>query len=256
MPVPGFDAHWDSHDVFVIQLEGRKRWKIFELTRKWPLPRDVVENIKPESPPVAEFDMTAGDVLYLPHGWWHSVSALEEPSLHLSIGVTPDTGIDFMTWLVDQAKHHELFRRRIPRFADERYQKEYLASVRAYWNELMAPEEILDQFLAYADGASGGRPTFGFPGILNDNSVLDKKGARIVLLVPRATVAHVDSGFILAALGRRWSFPLATKPLIDAVLSLDHITVEEAIKLNVDVSEEQSAQVIFTLLRAGVIALQ
>jgi hypothetical protein len=255
-PVPGFDVHWDDHDVLVIQLEGRKRWKIFEPTRQWPLYRDIVNNYKPEVPPVAELDMTAGDVLYLPHGWWHSVSALGEPSLHITIGIEPDNGIDFMMWLIDQVKSYELFRRRIPRLAHKCQQEEYLASVRECWNELMTQGNILDQFLTFADGTSRSRLLFHLPDILSTNLVLDRKSARIVLLASRATVTQADGGFVLTALGRRWSFPLVTKPLIDAVLSLDHVTVGEAIKSNAGVSEERSAQVIFKLLKAGVLALQ
>src|SRR5262249_21807916 len=105
-PVPGFDLHWDDQDVFVIQLEGRKHWQIHEPARQWPLHRDVVDNFKPETLPVAEFDLSTGDVLYLPHGWWHSVSAVEGPSLHLTVGIETDNGIDFMTWLVDRARSH------------------------------------------------------------------------------------------------------------------------------------------------------
>lgn len=256
LPVPGFDVHWDDHDVFVLQLEGQKRWQIFEPTRQWPLYRDIVENYKPETPPVADFEMTAGDLLYLPHGWWHLVSAVSGPSLHITVGVCPDNGIDFMTWLVDRARAYEIFRRRIPRFGDECQRKEYLVSVRASLSELMASDDILDQFLIHADGTSGGRPLLGLPDILSTNSVLDRKSARIVLLVPRATFTFADDGFVLTALGRRWSFPAVARPLIDGILSLDHVTVEQAIRLNVDISEEQSAQVIFTLLRAGVVALQ
>lgn len=256
MPVPGFDVHWDDHDVFVIQLEGQKRWQIFEPTRQWPLYRDIVENPKPEALPVADFEMTAGDLLYLPHGWWHLVSAASGPSLHITVGVRPDNGIDFMTWLVDQTRASELFRRRIPRFGDEYQRKEYLVSVRASLNKLIASDDILNQFLTYIDGTSDSRPLLGLPDILNTNSILDRKSARIVLLVPRATVTQTDDGFVLTALGRRWSFPLVAKPLIDVVLSLDHVTVGEAIKENVNVSEEQSAQMIFTLLRSGVLALQ
>jgi ribosomal protein L16 Arg81 hydroxylase len=255
-PVPGFDLHWDDQDVFVIQLEGRKHWQICEPTRQWPLHRDVLPSPKPKTTPVAEFDMTPGDVLYLPHGWWHSVSAVEGPSLHLTVGVEAHNGIDFMTWLVDLVRSRELFRRPVPCLEDERQQREYLASIRASWNELMASEEILDQFLTYVDGTSRSRPLFNLPDVLSTNSVLDKKTARIVLLAPRAAVAPAGDRFVLTALGRRWSFPSVTKPLIDALLSQDHVTVEQVIKLNVGVSEEQSAQVIFTLMRAGVLVLQ
>ncbi|MBV9845297.1 MAG: cupin-like domain-containing protein [Kutzneria sp.] len=249
-PVPGFVEHWDDHDVFVIQLDGRKHWRIYEPTRQGSVYR------RREGPPAVEFDLTAGDVLYLPRRWWHSVSAVGEPSLHLTIGIDLEDGIDFLTWLVDRARAHELFRKRLPRKADERQKQEYIAAIRAHWNELIAPEDIVDQFLAHADGTSRGRPLFGLPGLLDEDSVLDSRSARVMLLATRATVIPANDGYILTALGRRWSFPAATKPLIDAILSHSDLTVEQLLELNVGVSAERSARVIFTLLKAGVVALR
>jgi JmjC domain len=257
MPVPGFDTHWDDHDVFVIQLSGRKHWRIYEPIRPWPLYRDVGINPKPdENAPTAEFDLAAGDVLYLPHGWWHSVSAVAGPSLHLTVGVSPDNGIDLLTWLVDRARADDIFRRRIPRFSNECEQAQYLLDIRQRWNELMATDDIMSQFLAYADGTSPARPLFGFPEIFSENGVLDRKDARIVLLAPRVAIEPTKEGFVLVALGRRWAFPNAVKPLIDATWSLGATTVRDVIAASKDLSEEQTASVIFTLLRAGVITIR
>src|SRR5690242_57797 len=33
----GFDLHWDTHEVMVLQLHGRKRWQIFRPTQDYPL---------------------------------------------------------------------------------------------------------------------------------------------------------------------------------------------------------------------------
>jgi hypothetical protein len=254
--VPGFDTHWDDHDVFVIQLHGRKHWRILEPTRPWPLSLDIVDNPEPEASPVAEFDLTAGDVLYLPHGWWHSVNAVGEPSLHLTIGVTPDNGIDFMTWLVDQARKEVLFRRRLPRFYSHEDRKNYLAAIRAHWNELMTKDDLLNRFFAHSDSTSQGRPLFGLPDIWETNTVLDRRDSKIALVAPRATITPTEDGFILAALGRRWSFPSLAKPLIDAILSNDIITVGQVVESVRGLTQEQSANVILALLKAGVIALR
>lgn len=89
----GFSDHYDVHDVFVVQVEGEKRWRIREPV--WPLPlrdqpwnqrRDAVEGAASTSP-LDEFVMTPGDVLYLPRGFLHSATAMGEVSIHLTIGV-------------------------------------------------------------------------------------------------------------------------------------------------------------------------
>lgn len=89
----GFADHFDVHDVFVVQVEGEKRWRIREPV--WPLPlrdqtwdrhREAVAAAA-ESEPLDEFVVTPGDVLYLPRGFLHSATALGEVSIHLTIGV-------------------------------------------------------------------------------------------------------------------------------------------------------------------------
>ena len=89
----GFDDHYDVHDVFVVQVEGEKRWRIREPV--WPVPlrdqpwdehKDSVAAAAAEEP-LEEFVMTPGDVLYLPRGYLHSATALGDISIHLTIGV-------------------------------------------------------------------------------------------------------------------------------------------------------------------------
>jgi bifunctional lysine-specific demethylase and histidyl-hydroxylase NO66 len=89
----GFSDHYDVHDVFVVQIEGEKRWRIREPV--WPHPlrdqpwdrhRDEVR-AKAAEDPLDEFTMVPGDVLYLPRGYLHSATALGEVSIHLTIGI-------------------------------------------------------------------------------------------------------------------------------------------------------------------------
>jgi hypothetical protein len=254
--IPGFDVHWDNQDVFALQLRGRKHWKVYEPTRLWPLVHDTERALEPDGHPVAEFDLTPGDVLYLPHGWWHSVSAIDEPSLHLTIGFIPSTGIDLMNWVVDQAKSDELFRRRLPRFADADEQARHVSRMRSILMERLEASDILDQFFTYIDGISGPRPRLGLPDLLTTNSVLARRSARIVLIATRATVSSTEDGLVLSALGKRWKFSSATMPLIEEIISPGLTTVADAVAANIDVAEEKSAEVIFTLLRAGIVALQ
>ncbi|MDH6538519.1 hypothetical protein M2167_001029 [Streptomyces sp. SPB4] len=55
-----------------------------------PLRPDVEAPAKPERPPLAEVVLQAGDMLYVPRGWWHAVAATERWSLHRAAGVRPD----------------------------------------------------------------------------------------------------------------------------------------------------------------------
>jgi hypothetical protein len=83
----GFGAHCDENDVIVLQLEGEKEWKIFDrYSGSLRGPRNVA--LPHDAEPQSVFRLKAGDTLYLPRGYVHSVAAsAEQPSLHISVGV-------------------------------------------------------------------------------------------------------------------------------------------------------------------------
>jgi bifunctional lysine-specific demethylase and histidyl-hydroxylase NO66 len=89
----GFATHYDTHDVFVLQVAGRKRWRIHQPVRPDPLERQpsgrhaVEVGAVSDSPAVLDTILADGDSLYLPRGWLHSAVALGEQSLHLTVGV-------------------------------------------------------------------------------------------------------------------------------------------------------------------------
>jgi ribosomal protein L16 Arg81 hydroxylase len=93
----GFDAHYDVHDVFVIQIAGEKRWTIHEPVHRDPLSNEPWTDHKAavaeraSFTPYLEETFAPGDVLYLPRGWIHSATALGDFSIHLTIGVSAHT---------------------------------------------------------------------------------------------------------------------------------------------------------------------
>jgi bifunctional lysine-specific demethylase and histidyl-hydroxylase NO66 len=93
----GFSAHYDVHDVFVLQVAGEKRWRIHAPVRPDPLRdepwtdhRAAVERRAGEAP-LLDAVLRPGDVLYLPRGYLHAAEALGGTSCHLTVGVHPVT---------------------------------------------------------------------------------------------------------------------------------------------------------------------
>jgi hypothetical protein len=88
-------VHHDTHDVFVLQVAGRKRWRIYAPVLELPLKS---QRWSPElgDPGAAleELTLEAGDTLYLPRGWPHEAVAQEDDSLHLTIGLHSPTRLD------------------------------------------------------------------------------------------------------------------------------------------------------------------
>ncbi|HEY9376374.1 MAG TPA: cupin domain-containing protein, partial [Jiangellaceae bacterium] len=116
----GFATHYDTHDVFVLQVAGRKRWRIHQPVRPDPLERQPSGGIADEvgavsdSPAVFDAILAAGDSLYLPRGWLHSAVALGEQSLHLTVGVRAMNRFAIVESLMDMASDDAALRSGFP----------------------------------------------------------------------------------------------------------------------------------------------
>jgi lysine-specific demethylase/histidyl-hydroxylase NO66 len=105
----GFSAHYDVHDVFVLQVAGEKQWRIHRPVLDSPL-RDQPWNDRKadversaQEPALMEAVLRPGDCLYLPRGYLHSATALGGVSIHLTLGVHVWTRFALAEQLIDQA---------------------------------------------------------------------------------------------------------------------------------------------------------
>jgi hypothetical protein len=89
----GFDPHWDSHDVIVVQCHGSKRWVLWPPIEPWPVNAGFPSR---PVPPAQIVDLHRGDVLYLPRGWVHAASCADEASVHVTLGLLAWTNADLM----------------------------------------------------------------------------------------------------------------------------------------------------------------
>ena len=80
----GVGPHVDSYDVFLLQVQGRRRWRIGRARRPELVP-DVPLKILANFEAEQEWLLEAGDMLYLPPGWAHDGVA-EGECLTCSIG--------------------------------------------------------------------------------------------------------------------------------------------------------------------------
>lgn len=111
----GFSCHYDTHDVFILQIEGCKTWNVFSETFKFPLPDQKSASLSPpEESPYLNCILSPGDVLYIPRGHWHYALAGETPSLHLTLGIHTKTGIDYLEWWLEKLRSEENWRAGLP----------------------------------------------------------------------------------------------------------------------------------------------
>jgi hypothetical protein len=122
----GYPSHFDTTNVFVLQIAGSKRWNLYERrlpgaahtqgSRYIDFPQEHHERVK--GAVLQEVTMTPGDLLYLPHGQYHDALATGEQSLHLSFAVRHLVAQDFVDMLARDLPKDPLFRTHLPQIDD------------------------------------------------------------------------------------------------------------------------------------------
>lgn len=113
----GFHTHYDNHDVFVIQVEGEKAWRLFDRPVDAPYRG---EGFQPDAHPVGEpvqtFTLRAGDCAYVPRGLMHDAATSgDQPSLHITCGLIVRTWADLILEAVSEVCVNDpAFRRALP----------------------------------------------------------------------------------------------------------------------------------------------
>jgi hypothetical protein len=118
--------HYDTHDVFVLQVHGQKKWRLFN--SKIELPLEYVPPTRFERQGVRrgrratqkdlssqntcalvdEFVLDTGDLLYVPRGFWHEAEALPgRTSCHLTLGLHSFTYLDLLSVAISQAAQRD-----------------------------------------------------------------------------------------------------------------------------------------------------
>ena len=149
----GFSAHFDVHDVFVLQVAGEKRWTIHEPVhpaplrdQEWTRYRASVER-RAAGEPAIDTVLRPGDALYLPRGWLHSAEALGEVSVHLTVGIHSVTRYALVEALLALAAEEPELRASLPLGVD-------VADPDQLGADLAATVEALAGWLGKADPAA------------------------------------------------------------------------------------------------------
>ena len=103
VPGGGVGAHFDSYDVFLLQGDGRRRWRVGR-QRDLSLRRGMPLKILARFRPTERWTLNPGDMLYLPPDHAHEGVAVEACTTY-SIGfrapAAQELGTAFLDWLRD-----------------------------------------------------------------------------------------------------------------------------------------------------------
>ena len=148
----GFDTHYDTHDVLLLQIAGSKEWSIFDSPVRLPLSGQPYDpNLHPVGATTMSFVLHAGDFLYIPRGFLHHARSGDDISVHVTVGVLPYRWSDVILEAIAQLCLSDLaFRRALPvglgspEFDLERARRIF-ADLLSRAGQRASPDEVLDR---------------------------------------------------------------------------------------------------------------
>ena len=228
----GFAPHWDTHDVFVLQISGTKRWSIYDTQVRLPLRGQRYEPGTPPGDVSDEFELGPGSAVYLPRGLMHSARSTDRPSLHVTLGLTAFTWAEFLVESVTAAAlGEESLRRNLPgEFAREgfpvaeraRLFGEKLALVQSRFDPQVVWRRFTDEVLAtdvplftdlFSQRLRGDRLT-----------PRSRVGRRAGLLTEAVTEGETC---LLRYCGRELRLPVAVWPALQFATTADEFAVQD-----------------------------
>lgn len=256
----GFKVHYDTHDVFVLQIHGKKTWKIYK-DNPVSLPNKLME-FAPGKYEVGELDETivaeAGDLIYIPRGIMHQAETNDDMSIHVTLGMLGYTWTDLLIESVlEFSKTNDSLRRFLPREmlrngAKEIHQ-EYFAelfstmatsislqdSVNRFKREISASQKInIKNLLTQGDSVSG----------IDENSIFEMRH-NVLFLIKRK-----GENVVLEWQGKEVEFPMFMDPAIHFIAKM-----KQPFKLDqVPDCVDQDGKIVFVtrLIKEGLLSIQ
>ena len=163
--VQAFNTHFDLHDVFAVQAEGEKLWRIYEARADNPTasvpPGDEAEKwlLASRGRVLQEVLMKPGDVLYLPRGQFHDAITGADASLHVTFWVKPATGLSLFKLLEEAAALDSEFRAYLPDASDTAAFGSHLARLAQHLERVMTSPsfaiEVRNHQRSFATASAG-----------------------------------------------------------------------------------------------------
>ncbi|MFT3904552.1 MAG: cupin domain-containing protein [Niabella sp.] len=249
----GFNPHWDTHDVFVVQISGTKTWHLYGFEKELPTKNQPFISKGYEKQPLQTIQVCPGDFLYVPRGYVHDAQADDGISAHITIGVLSFTWARLFNEVFPQMEEHKAFREAVPFWRDDfkdmltqkiDFLKEILTSLdydkgiqrlNAQYHKIQ-PQPLTGYFQSLLDIEK-----------INDDSIIALNEAVLYNLNEKEDAAE------LQLLGKTISFPQGYVDAIRYILSNKVASVKDFPGLPDSETRKTFAQ---KLIREGVVCLQ
>jgi ribosomal protein L16 Arg81 hydroxylase len=227
--VQAFQTHFDLHDVFAVQAEGEKTWRVYESRADAPVnpvpPGDEWEKWLTETRGKLLFEavMRPGDVLYLPRGQYHDALTGDSASLHVTFGVAPATGLAVFKLLEGALTRESEFRAYLPDARSPTALQAQLAKLADRVRTVMTSPAFAVDVMNHQRDLARGQAEYALP---------NRSAPAWYSVARRAQVLRRDSGYAVAhesgeiPVGTTW--PTLEWALKQKMFSLDDALARQA----------------------------
>ena len=178
----GFAAHFDTHDVYAVHVEGTKTWHVYEGRAADPIAHAMFRSYgqehhdKAKGELLMDVHMEPGDLLYLPRGQYHDAIADEGGAVHIAFGLTYPIGLDVVTMLYERMMYEPVFRANLPRLGGpdgaggDQALAERLRVLADGISTVLAEPKTLEQIKVMQRGYHYPRHAYDLPGLLTESA--------------------------------------------------------------------------------------
>jgi 50S ribosomal protein L16 3-hydroxylase len=255
-PGGGVGPHYDNYDVFLLQAQGQRRWRVGQMCDSdSPLLPHADLRILADFQGTDEWVLEPGDMLYLPPRLAHFGTA-EDACMTYSLGFRAPSAAEVLThftdflaqFLPDEKRYSDADL--VPAEDPHQIQSDALQRLRAMLAEHMGDERLLltwfGQFMTeprYPERVQG--PDIDEQGLL---SALDDGAVLVRNLSARLAWSEVDIGLLLFASGQSRLLPAHLRDLLKLLCSADALHAEN---LAAWLGDEDGRNLVWQLVKQG-----
>ncbi|WP_066804814.1 cupin domain-containing protein [Moraxella oblonga] len=220
-----FKSHWDTRDVFAVQLMGKKHWALYQPNFESPLYMQQSKDVDVPEPTIPDMEVVleAGDVLYIPRGWWHNPVPMGCETFHLAIGTFAPTGYDYMEWLTKQTPNILPLRYNL---SDWETDKNNIAQACTQLSAMMTDPVMYDRFMQEFLGNHRLDTRFNMELFGNPNN--DKLPPESKLSLNVVDIRTLDKGYLISN-GTKINVDELSKKFINIIINHQPIALSEVL---------------------------
>ena len=231
----GFSVHYDSHDVFVIQLEGQKTWSLYDSPLPLPTKAQAFGRTGVTAGALSQtVTLEPGDVLYVPRGVFHEARTSDTLSLHVTLGVHPYLWVDYVSDIVQAIGSSNVdWRRSVPTGAGadthagrHKLLRQLLADLASAEQLEPVADAIYEDAVSYKSRQGIHLMADHLQQILNADKSSRSATYTVRETTPPVTSAREAAKVVVSGCGQRVAFPERFAPIIEALLGGRRLAAE------------------------------